>query len=109
MLGLEYVTPISANLQLRFDARGYISDDFITDVSGFSKIVMMNSHEDLNLILGIGSADGTWEVAVFGRNLLEARPEYNAQFDIRANGLQTTSLSRSHFKSYGVKFHYNIP
>lgn len=109
VLGLEYVTPISANLQLRFDARGYISDDFITDVSGFSKIVMMNSHEDLNLTLGIGSADGTWEVAVFGRNLLEARPEYNAQFDIRANGLQTTSLSRSHFKSYGVKFHYNIP
>jgi outer membrane receptor protein involved in Fe transport len=106
--GFNYVAPIGSNFQLSFDAKGYFSDGYITDASGFSKIVKLNSHEDLNLNLGIGPADGTWEVALFGRNLLEARPEYNAQFDVRANGLQATPLSRSHFRSYGVKFRYNI-
>jgi len=108
VLGLDFETPIWSDYVLAFDAKGYISDGFIIDASGFSKDVMMNEHEDLNLTLGIGPQDGTWQLAVYGRNLLEAREEYNPQFDPRANGTEAAQLSRSDFRSYGLKLRYNF-
>ena len=45
-------------------------------------------------------------VSVFARNLLEARPSYNAEFDTYPNGVESASLSPSNFTTYGVKFDY---
>jgi outer membrane receptor protein involved in Fe transport len=107
VLGLNYETPIAGKYRLTFDAKGYVSDGFITDVSGFSEVVKMNEHEDLNLTLGIGPQDGNWQVAVYGRNLLEPRVEYNPEFDVLPDGIASAQLSRSDFATYGVKFRYN--
>jgi outer membrane receptor protein involved in Fe transport len=115
VLGLDYETPVSDNLVLSANARGYLSDGFITDVNGFSESLKMNEHEDLNLSLGIGSADGTWQISAYGRNLLEPKEEYNPEFVLEDNGIAGSEggdggvqMSRSNYRSYGVKFRYNF-
>lgn len=108
VVGLDYEIPIANDYLFNINAKGYASDSFITDPSGFSLVNMMNQHEDLNLTFSLGPQDGSWDVAVFGRNLLEARLEYNPEFDIFPNGQQAASLSRSDFRSFGVKFRYNF-
>ncbi|MBT8099669.1 MAG: TonB-dependent receptor [Gammaproteobacteria bacterium] len=115
ILGLDYELPVFDNFLLMVNAKGYMSDGFITDVNGFSETVKMNKHEDLNLTFGLGPQDGTWQVAAFGRNLLEAKQEYNPEFDLRDNGIAGNEgtdggvgMSRSNYRSYGVKFRYNF-
>lgn len=108
VVGVDYEIPVRNDFAFNINAKGYISDGFITDASGFSKTVMMNEHEDLNLTVGFGPQDGEWEVAAFGRNLFEARVEYNPEFDIFPDGLASASLSRSDFRTFGVKFRYNF-
>ncbi len=62
--------------------------------------------------MGIGPQDGPWEIAVYGRNLLEPQETYHPQFDIFDNGLAGNpgdggvTFSRSDYASYGVKFRY---
>lgn len=115
VLGLDYEMPVLDGYSVNVNAKGYISDGFITDVNGFSETVKMNEHEDLNLAVSFGPQDGTWRVTAFGRNLLEAKEEYNPEFDLRDNGLAGSEggdggvqMSRSNFRSYGVKFRYNF-
>jgi outer membrane receptor protein involved in Fe transport len=108
VFGLDYERPVANGYQLRFNAKGYVSDGFITDASGFSQYIKMNQHEDLNLSLGFGPDDGNWLVAAYGRNLLEARVEYNPEFDAIPEGMRSTQLSRSDFRTYGLKFRYNF-
>jgi outer membrane receptor protein involved in Fe transport len=108
VVGVDYQKPLANNFMVTLNAKAYASDGFITDASGFEEIVMMNKHEDINVTLGFGPEDGDWEVALYGRNLLEARVEYNAKFDLAPDGHEATQLSRSDFKSYGLKFRYNF-
>jgi outer membrane receptor protein involved in Fe transport len=108
VLGLDYEMPVGNDMVLSFNGQGYASDGFITDANGFSQIIKMNEHEDLNLTLSYGPMDGDWEVSLYGRNLLEARVEYNAEFDVLPEGHAATQLSRSDFKQYGVKFRYSF-
>ena len=108
ILSADYRMPIAGRYELSFNAKGYISDGYILDVESFSQVVKYNKHEDLNLMVGLGDIDGKWKVSVFARNLLEARPSYNAEFDIFPNGLASTSLSPSAFTTYGVKFEYSL-
>jgi len=66
----------------------------------------------LNLMVGLGDIDGRWTVSVFARNLLEARPSYNPEFDAFPRGYAGfgttpgTHIGPSSFTSYGVKFTY---
>ncbi len=109
VLAADYSVPISSRFELFVNAKGYASDGYILDVESFSKIVKYNTHEDLNLMVGLGSLDGTWAVSVFGRNLLEARPSYNAEFDVFPDGLAATEgLGPGSFTTYGVKFTYRM-
>ncbi len=85
-----------------------MSDGYILDVESFDQVVKYNEHEDLNVSIGFGDIDGKWMVSVFGRNLLEARPSYNAEFDIFPNGVESASLSPSNFATYGVKLEYRL-
>lgn len=108
VLGVDYQKPLDNNYVVSVNAKGYISDGFITDASGFEEIISMNAHEDMNVTVGFGPESGDWEVALYGRNLLEARVEYNAKYDLAPQGQRGTQLSRSDFKSYGLKFRYNF-
>ena len=109
VLAADYRVPIANRYELSFNAKGYVSDGYILDVESFTKVVKYNQHEDLNLTVGFGDLDGRWVVAVFGRNLLEARPSYNAQFDTFPDGLESTEgIGPSSFTTYGVKFTYRM-
>ena len=109
VLTADYRVPIADRFELSFNAKGFVSDGYILDVENFDQVAKFNQHEDLNLTVGFGDIDGTWAVAVFGRNLLEARPSYNAEFDTFPNGLAgTEGIGPSSFTTYGVKFTYSL-
>ena len=79
----------------------------VTAVENFSLEVKMNTHADMNLKLGFGDMNDTWNVSVYGRNLLEPIPSYNVEYDIAPNPLRTGGLSASMLMSYGVQMQYN--
>jgi len=104
---LDYWVPVLDTYKVTFNGKFKISDGYITNVEDFDQTIMMNQHEDMNLTVGFGAQDDSWRVSLWGRNLLEPLPSYNAEFDVIPTGLITTSLSSSHFRSYGVQFEYN--
>jgi len=104
---LDYWYPVLDNRKVTFNGKFKISDGYITNVEDFDLTIKMNQHEDMNLSLGFGDLDDVWRVSVWGRNLLEPLPSYNAEYDVIPNGLVTSGLSSSHFRSYGVQFEYN--
>ena len=104
--GLE--TPIFNAFLLSLNAKGYISDGFLTDTSGFDPVISMDEHEDLNLTVGIGPQNAPWEVAIYGRNLLEPKVTYHPEDDVQDDGIVSQHLSRNNFATYGVKFRYNF-
>jgi hypothetical protein len=112
VMSADYSTPAFGKYQLYLNAIGYISDGYILDVESFEKIVMYNQHGDLSLKAGLGDPDGKWIVSVFARNLFEARPSYNAEYDTYPNGLAGSGddtgvyLGASSFTTYGLKFEY---
>jgi outer membrane receptor protein involved in Fe transport len=114
VLTADYRVPLRGNFELSINAKAYISDGYILDVESFDQVVKYNQHEDLNLAVGLGDADGKWVVSVFARNLLEARPSYNSELDIFPNGLAGSGddtgvhLGPSSFRTYGLKFEYRI-
>ncbi len=99
--------PILTNHKISFNAKGYISDGFILEVNGYSQVIKYNQHEDLNLLISYGDRDDTWSISAIGRYILEARPSYNQEFDIRPVGFQWYTLSQSSFFTYGVKIRYD--
>ena len=108
MFGIDWETPIFQGYLLRLNAKGYVSDGYLTDTSGFDPTVKMDQHSDLNLTVGIGPQDGPWEVALYGRNLLEAKPTYHPEYDVLDDGIVSETLSRNNFATYGLKFRYNF-
>lgn len=108
VFGLDWATPIFNGYLLTLNAKGYISDGYITDTSGFDPVISMDKHEDLNLTLGIGPMNGPWEIAVYGRNLLEPKVTYHPRDDVQDDGFIAQHLSRNNFATYGVKYRYNF-
>jgi len=108
VFGVDWQTPIFNSFFLSLNAKAYVSDGFITDTSGFDPVISMDEHEDLNLTVGIGPQNGPWEIAVYGRNLLEPKVTYHPQDDVQDDGFVSQHLSRNNFATYGVKFRYNI-
>lgn len=106
VLSADYFMPVSDGYELTLSAKGYVSDGYIMDVEGFSKVVKFNKHEDLNLMIGLHSLDMGWSVSAFARNLLEARPTYNREFDVVPDGLESVHLAPSSFRTYGIKLEY---
>ena len=110
VFGIDWERPVFNGYLLSVNARGYISDGFITDTSGFDPVLSMDEHEDLNLTVGIGPANGPWVLSIYGRNLLEPQISYFPQFEDPAldDGLITQYVSRNSFATYGLKFQYNF-
>jgi outer membrane receptor protein involved in Fe transport len=106
--GIDWETPIFQGYLLTLSAKGYFSDGYLTDTSGFDPLISMDQHEDLNLTVGIGPQNGPWEIAVYGRNLLEPTVTYHPEFEVQDTGLITQHLSRNNFATYGLKFRYNF-
>jgi iron complex outermembrane recepter protein len=106
-LRVDYSVPFGD--RYKFDINGLIksSDGYITNVEDFALDIKMNQHSDMNLSIGLADIDDQWKVSIWGKNLLEPLPSYNVEYDVFPIGIATTSLSSSHFRSYGVRFEYN--
>ena len=107
ILGLDYEQPIGG-------FRGFVntkvaySDQFTEDTLGFSKEVMWPKHTNLNINIGIGDERDTWKVSLYGRNLLDERPEYFPEFDIQPQGILEQDLAYSDYRTWGVQAQYNF-
>jgi len=108
VFGVDWATPIFNGYLLTLNAKGYISDGYLTDTSGFDPVISMDEHEDLNLTVGIGPMNGPWEIAIYGRNLLEPKVTYHPRDDVQDDGFIAQHLSRNNFATYGVKYRYNF-
>lgn len=106
-VGVDYEVPLMDRYLGTFNGTFDFSDGYIDDVEDFSKITMWDEHTDVNVSIGFGDINGQWEVAVFGRNLLEARPEYFPGYDVSADGFESKNLSIGDFRTYGLQFTYN--
>jgi outer membrane receptor protein involved in Fe transport len=104
---VDYWVPVLNGYKATFNGKFKYSDGYITNVEDFALDIKMNTHADMNLSMGFGDINDVWRFSIWGRNLLEPLPSYNAQYDVEPNGLILTGLSSSHFRSYGVQFEYN--
>jgi outer membrane receptor protein involved in Fe transport len=104
---LDYWMPVFDNYMVTFNAKGYYSDGYISDYNGFTLTNSWKKHGDLNLVVGFGDQENVWSVSIYGRNLFEARPTYQPEYDIYPSGLQIVGISPNSFTSYGVKLTYN--
>ena len=57
--------------------------------------------------MGIGDADQTWELSLYGRNLLEPRVKYYPEFDVDPDPILYETLSSNSFRTYGVQLRYH--
>jgi outer membrane receptor protein involved in Fe transport len=84
-----------------------ISDGYIDDVQGFDHITDWGTHADWNVNIGFGDANDVWRITAWMRNILEARPQYNPEFDVEPTGVARKIMSSSDFRTYGLQFQYN--
>jgi hypothetical protein len=103
----DYRMPVFDRFELSLNAKGYISDSYFTDRQGFTKHVDWDTHGDVSVNMGFGDAAGTWRVALWGRNLLEANQSYHEELDFGQTGAIAPNVSPSNFRTYGLKFEYS--
>jgi hypothetical protein len=65
-------------------------------------------HYDLNLLAGIGSAEGTWDINVYGRNFFGARQKYYPEYEQDFRGIVEEDMPASSFFTYGIQFNYHF-
>lgn len=108
VLTADYAVPFGNDYEFTANAKSFISDGYITDVEGFTKTVSYDTHEDLNVQIGIRNLEKGWSIAAFARNIFEARPTYFAELDAFPDGTESAFLAPSAFTSFGIKFEYLI-
>ena len=105
---LDYWMPLFGNYRGSLNIKAYYSDGYLTDFEGFDLTNSYDKHGDMNILVGFGDMDEVWSVALYARNLFEARPTYHPEFDLEADGRLTSGLSPNAFTTYGLKLRYNF-
>ena len=61
-------------------------------------------------MIGIGSANNSWDINVYARNILQARKEYFPEFEAQSEqvGIATDDMPQSSWFSYGIQFNYHF-
>ena len=108
VLQADYEMPIFDDYILGLNANSYISDGYVTDNTGFSKVNMMNDHGDLSLNAAFSDADKNWEWSTFARNIFHPTPSYHIENDLTPEAFESRNRDTSDFVTYGVKFRYNF-
>lgn len=96
-LNADYRIPVADNMEFRAIANLNYSDDFFT-VADLDPITVQKSFYKVDLRLSLGSQDGTWEVAVIGKNLNDklTSSQINDQPLVRGNYFAQTDRPRSY-------------
>jgi outer membrane receptor protein involved in Fe transport len=106
-LKLDYSRPLNNRFTGFANMNVATSDGYISNIEEFDLVQKVGTHTDMNVSIGIGDADGRWRLSAWGRNLFEVSEEYNAEFDVRSDGIVFEDMSASMFRSYGLQFEYN--
>ena len=106
VLTSNYIHPMSNGYELEFNAKGYMSDGYITDTNGFSLDTKFNQHEDLSVSVGFGPQGGQWQLSAYAHNLLEASQSYNEKYDFDLDPIRFPVMYRTSFTTYGLNFRY---
>jgi iron complex outermembrane receptor protein len=107
VLMADYELPIGSNYKANFNSKMAFSDGYIDNVEEFDRIVDWGQHENINVSIGFGDVDDTWQLSLWGRNLTQSQPQYNPEFDVEPIGIVVKSLGLNDFRTYGVQFRYN--
>jgi len=106
-LKLDYSRPLGSGY-LGFASMNFsASDGYITNVEEFDLVQKAGQHEDMNISVGIGDADGRWRLSAWARNLFEVQEEYNREFDVAGDGILIEDMASSMYTTYGLQFEYN--
>lgn len=106
VLNTNYSRPFMDRYKISINGLLKYSDGWLPDIETFSRVVQMPEHTDLNLTLGFGDQDDTWQFALYGRNILEPRKKYYPEFDVDPGAFVNTALGSSAFRTYGLQFTY---
>jgi outer membrane receptor protein involved in Fe transport len=111
VLGGTYILPVLDSFEVFLNAQGYVEGKKLLIAGDLDRSRMYNSgHWDMNISGGFGPQDGSWKVVGFVRNLMEDRLVFNTEYDLTRSGIKFSEdrgLSKSAFRSYGVRFEYN--
>jgi len=102
---LDYWHPFSDIYKFSADISLNMKDDYATSY-GLQE-TRRGTTERLNLGLGFGDMDDTWEVRAWVRNLTQPLQTYNPDGDLTPDGKVLLALSESDFRSVGVQLKYN--
>jgi iron complex outermembrane receptor protein len=106
-LGTDYWMPVlNDSFRMTFNGLFKYSDGYVTNIESFDKVIQMPAHTDLNISVGIGDLAETWELSLYGRNLLEPIVKYYPEFDVDPGPLLYETVSSNSFRTYGVQFRY---
>jgi hypothetical protein len=108
IMGGDYEHPIFDQYVAKLNSKLAISDSYTQDTLGFTYVVAWPVHYDLNLLAGIGSAEGTWDINVYGRNFFGARQKYYPEHEADFRGIVEEDLPASSFFTYGIQFNYHF-
>jgi len=112
IFGLDYWHPVADGYKASINSKLAYSDDYTEDTLGFTRFIAWPRHADWNVLLGIGDMDDTWNVSVYGRNILGARQKYYPEYQINTEAKTATILvadmPESAFFTYGVQFSYHF-
>ena len=110
ILGADYQHSLFENYKYSLNTKAAISDHYTEDTMGFTYVQEWPIHTDLSLHASIGDAQDTWDIGLYGRNLLGAkqvyRPEYYVETDGR--GLLESDMPEDAFFTYGIQFNYHF-
>ena len=108
----KFVGTFNYNLPLGNSLQGFINAQGFVSSGGRLALVSFEKHGDLNLMIGMGDIDQSWQVSVYGRHLLEPKPTYHREMDVigARTGIVTMgeAAPSNSFASYGVQFRYDF-
>jgi len=119
--GLEYWYPMFDRHKLTFSTKTTYSDGWIANAQDFDESIKFPTRLIVNLNLGFGDQNDTWELNFWVRNLLSEGLRYYPEFDPERPASATNPFSGSSgqmgiidqdpsprdYKTYGVQFTYN--
>ena len=111
VFGLDYERPVMNDRFVAFfNAQGFISDSWLTGEGSslFERRQLYDKHGDINLSAGLADRDGKWRIIGFARNILEATPVYQPEYDFEQEGFISAEIQDSSFLSYGVRIEYQF-
>jgi iron complex outermembrane receptor protein len=102
-LGFTYEVPVSSSLKFKLGADMYGSSSYYTEIQNILKI---EGYQRYDAFIGLGSADGKWDVTLAGKNLSDELTFVSGVIDLLNTNTQSLSALRP--REYALSFKYHV-